>query len=347
MGRPPLVSVVTACYRHEPYLDDYFRGLLAQTYSDIEIVFIDDGSPDGSWEKALGYRDDLRANFARVVMLNQENRGMHATFQRALGLATGEFICILESDDYFLPTRVGRAVDHLLRSPEDGFVHGDVHVLYGDRVVPGLHRASSYVPPTGWVFEDLLRANPVVTCSACVRAEALRKYGRLTEYASRGYLMADHPLWLDLARHVRFGYIPDPLACYRVLDESASHSRDDHRQARFFLSGFRIRLDYLRDASLASDDVAAFLYRELTGHAYWMREAQLYPEALAAYRMAARLSPLRLAAYLGTCKLLPHAVLARLGLRRKDRTLFEAARNRVSGFGTRAFLDPRQRADAC
>ena len=124
---------------------------------------------------------------------------MHATFQRALGLATGEFICILESDDYFLPTRVGRAVDHLLRSPEDGFVHGDVHVLYGDRVVPGLHRASSYVPPTGWVFEDLLRANPVVTCSACVRAEALRKYGRLTEYASRGYLMADHPLWLDLA----------------------------------------------------------------------------------------------------------------------------------------------------
>ena len=102
----PLVSVVTTCYRHAPYLPDYFEGLLAQTYPNIELIFLDDGSPDDSWDVAKQYESALRARLSRVVMLRQENLGMFAAIQRVSELATGEFVCILESDDYYLPTKI-------------------------------------------------------------------------------------------------------------------------------------------------------------------------------------------------------------------------------------------------
>lgn len=322
MRRSPLVSVVTTSYRHEPYLDDYFRSLLSQTYSNVELIFIDDGSPDGSWEKALTYEKDLRSKFSRVVMLTQPNSGMHATLQRALALATGEYVSILESDDYYLPEKIERNISYFQLNPDCGLVHSNMNLVYQDRI---LHNAKSMDPtsiPTGLVFERLLSiGNFISTCTTCFRMDAFRKHARLAEYARRGYLMGDYPLWLDLAQHVSFGYIPEALACYRILDESASHSRDRRRYARFNLDVHRIQLDYLKYAN--SRSVVSNVYSALIGHAYWTREAHLYQHSLSTYLFAAHAFPTRLLTYYQLCKLVPHYVLTRIGFRRKDLTFFE------------------------
>src|SRR5262249_24765482 len=130
MSPEPLVSIVTMCYRHEPYLDDYFQSLLRQTYRNIEVIFLDDGSPDGSWGKARGYESDLRSRCRRVVMQTQPNAGMHTTLLRVLAQATGELVCILESDDYYYPTKIEENVNYLRRYQDVGLVHSDADILF-------------------------------------------------------------------------------------------------------------------------------------------------------------------------------------------------------------------------
>src|SRR5271166_2129954 len=118
MNHQPLVSIVSMCYRHEPFLDDYFQSLLRQTYENIEVIFLDDGSPDGSWEKARKYESDLRARCRRVIMQTQPNAGMHATLQRVMSQSMGDLVCILESDDFYHPTKIEENVNYLSRNSD-------------------------------------------------------------------------------------------------------------------------------------------------------------------------------------------------------------------------------------
>ena len=240
----PLVSIITPCHNHAPYLDDYFHGLLSQTYRNIELIFIDDGSTDESWQIVCRYETLLRARLARVVLERQDNVGVHATCSRALARVTGEYTSFLESDDYYLPGKVADSVHYLETHPEIGFVHTDTHYVYADRVEHCHWASARKQMPTGWIYEELLEGNFIKTCSMCCRTDLLRRSASFERYRARRYLMGDYPMFLDLARHARCGYIPDALSCYRVLAESASHSRDPKRQYRFWRSHHQIRLDY-------------------------------------------------------------------------------------------------------
>src|SRR5207302_799473 len=85
----------------------------------------------------------------------------------------------------------------------------------------------------------------ITTCTACCRADILKAHVDFRRYASKGYLMSDYPMWLDLSRHTRFGYIDKPLACYRVLPESACHSADPKKIHRFWRSYMQVKWDYM------------------------------------------------------------------------------------------------------
>lgn len=284
----PLVSVVTTCYAHAPFLPDYFESLLNQTYRNIELIFLDDGSPDDSWDVAKKYEARLQNRLAKVVMLRQSNQGMHAAVSRVVGEATGDFICILESDDYYLPCKIERNIDYFSRHPNVGVVHSDVNYIYGDGVDECHWRARGVEMPTGMAFDSLLADCFVTTCSMCFRREAFVKHVRLGEYANRGYLAADYPGCLDLSRHVEFGYIDEALACYRILEESATHSRDVIKVLHFYGSTMQIRRDFLREYGPVGKELSERIRSDYLGFAYWAREAGLYRDSLDAYLSAIR-----------------------------------------------------------
>src|SRR5919201_6392430 len=83
--------------------------------------------------------------------------------------------------------------------------------------------------PTGYVFEELLADNFVMTCAFCGRSDLFRQHVTLGEYVARGYLALDYAACLDLSRHTPFGYIDHSLARYRVLPNSACHSTNPAR----------------------------------------------------------------------------------------------------------------------
>jgi glycosyltransferase involved in cell wall biosynthesis len=244
----PLVSVITPSYKHALYLPEYFEGLLAQTYRNIELILIDDCSPDNSWQIIQDYKPKLEAFLSRVIVeRNEQNQGFFRTLRRAQSYVTGDFYSILESDDYFYPSKVDENVSYLQAHPDAGAVHSDTDHFY----VTENHLHQRYWHSRGRsiaqgdIFHDLLQDNYILTCSFCCRTNLVQQFADFDGYESTGYKMADYPLFLDISRHTRIGYIDKALACYRVLENSASHSSDSLKLLGFQRSYYQIKMDYL------------------------------------------------------------------------------------------------------
>ncbi len=243
----PLVTIWTPCYNHELYLDDYFQGLLAQTYSNIQLILIDDGSTDGSWAKVCSYEARLRAKFPSVVLERHDNIGPTAEFLAHFWQhATGEYMCMLESDDYFLPTKIEENVRYFQAHPDVGAVHSEVDYIYPDHIEYRHWETTGQQIPEGDIFEALLLGNFIMTCSFCCRTDLMRQHIDWRAYMAKGYRMLDYACYLDLARQTRFGYINKSLARYRILQNSWVHTTDLHRQYQNFRNYYLITLDYIR-----------------------------------------------------------------------------------------------------
>lgn len=247
MPDAPLVSIVTPCYNHARYLDDYFRGLLAQTYSNVELIISDDGSTDDSWARITMWEGRVRSKFPRVVIDRHENVGAAANIHSALQKATGDFVCILDSDDYYMPDKIGENVRFLLDNPDYGAVHSDTDYIYADRIELMHWSTIGRVIPQGCVYDALLEDNFIMMCSFCCRMAVLRRHVDLMRYVRKGYVAADYAMFLDIARHTKIGYIDRSLGRYRVLENSLSHSSNPRRTFEFLKNYYKLKLDYIRE----------------------------------------------------------------------------------------------------
>jgi alpha-1,3-rhamnosyltransferase len=244
------VTVLTPCFNHERYLDDYLSGLLAQTYETVELIIFDDGSTDSSWEKIHAQIPALERKFARVVAERHDNIGSTQEVQQALSRATGELLCILESDDYYLPTKLEENVRFLAEHPEVGLVHSDADFLYPDGIERAHWRKTRGHIPTGAVYEELIAANFVMTCAMCCRMDLFRQHVDIDRAIGRGYLARDWAYCLDLAKHTQFGYIDKALARYRIVAGSWSRPRTAEAWSEFHRSALRMRVDYADDPAV-------------------------------------------------------------------------------------------------
>src|SRR2546421_5480826 len=155
----PTISVVLASYNHAPYIRASIDSALSQTRPPDEVIVIDDGSSDGSWEILDQYRD--RAN---VVF--QENRGTYATLNAGIGLATGDWIAIQNSDDVWLPEKLENQMEIARRHPDVGLVHTGVAYIDATGAPlqhpPGADLSGNHWPECMDMLPETVRGNPVV-----------------------------------------------------------------------------------------------------------------------------------------------------------------------------------------
>ena len=95
MNNTPKVSVIIPVYNVEKYLQKCLDSVINQTYKNLEIICVDDGSPDNSG----GILDAYAQNDSRIIVIHQENAGVSAARNRGLDAATGEYIAFVDSDD--------------------------------------------------------------------------------------------------------------------------------------------------------------------------------------------------------------------------------------------------------
>ena len=120
----PLVTVIIACYNHEKYIEQSISSVLEQTYGNVELLVIDDGSTDDSVAviKRLLTAHDF--NF-----IEQANQGLSKTLNEAIRRAQGSLIAPFGSDDVMLPDRLRQQVEYLLDKPSVGICAGDIQAV--------------------------------------------------------------------------------------------------------------------------------------------------------------------------------------------------------------------------
>lgn len=208
----PRVSVNICCYNGEKYIAETIRSVLAQTYTDFEIIVVNDGSKDATEHIILGFKDP------RIKYFAQANQGLSATRNRAMELSSGEFIAILDQDDIWEPEKLELQVRLMDSDPGVGVVYSDYSVIdeHGN-ITRADQKPHKYC--RGHVAESILKDNYVPCPTIMFRASALGKAGKFrTDFKQA----EEYDLCLRLSRICDFDFVDKPLARYRVHATNAS-----------------------------------------------------------------------------------------------------------------------------
>jgi len=171
----PLVSVVIPTYNRRDIVGRAIDSALAQSYRNLEVIVVDDGSTDGT-EAAL---HDLYGERIRVV--RQENRGVSAARNHGMRLARGDFIALLDSDDQWHTDKIGKQVDFLAGHPGIGMVMTDVRRVEPDGSEIDVFRRRDVLPVDGDVLRHVVMNPALVPASILLRREVVDRVGGFDE----------------------------------------------------------------------------------------------------------------------------------------------------------------------
>lgn len=113
-----MVSIIICCYNATSFIDRCFNSLLSQTYKHLEIILVDDGSTDRSYEIASSYKQHFEVQGMRLVLLKQNNQGAGYAAAHGLLHATGNYIVCFDIDDYLYPESISKMRNFLVENPE-------------------------------------------------------------------------------------------------------------------------------------------------------------------------------------------------------------------------------------
>jgi glycosyltransferase involved in cell wall biosynthesis len=241
---PPEVSVIMPVYNREKYLAEAIESVLCQTFRDIELIIVDDGSSDRSVEIATAYEsyDDR----VRCVKLNR-NSGVSTARNRGLEVATGEYVAFMDSDDVSLPERLRAQVDFLKRNSEIGAVGirskimtEDLSRLIAMKSGPPLH--------PNIVFALCMSRVSIIGGAIMVRTRLARKAGGWDERLRVG---EEAPFFIRLLKHgARFANVNEVLYLQRTHKGIKTRSRKAMAARKNYTFKFRFLSELLE-----SDDI--------------------------------------------------------------------------------------------
>jgi glycosyltransferase involved in cell wall biosynthesis len=203
------VSVVIPVHNCERYVREAIDSVLNQTYKDVEVIVINDGSTDKTEEMLREYGD-------KIGWKSQENKGQASAVNEGFRMAKGEYIAYLDADDVCLPERFDNQVRYLDDHGDVGLVYSDCYQIdeYGKIV-----RTIRSRPHDKFV---LLQGNYVARSAVMHRRECLNAVGLFDESITGD---DDWDMWIRISEEFGMGYIGKPLMGYRVHGANISLMR--------------------------------------------------------------------------------------------------------------------------
>jgi hypothetical protein len=218
----PLISVIMTSYNHAKYLTEAIESVLNQTFSDLELIIIDDASEDLSRDCIEKYRNqDGRIR----TIFHDKNLGIGCTVNDGLEAAEGKYITFIASDDVWVLQKLQIQLD-ILKYDENLVVWSEGSIIDETSTSTGETFSqillSSERVKTGYIFEELLGGNYILASSLIFKRENLKE---LQFNVGLKYLN-DYQFIVDMARMYKFWFIPEPLVYYRV--HKGSTVRNDY-----------------------------------------------------------------------------------------------------------------------
>jgi glycosyltransferase involved in cell wall biosynthesis len=229
----PLITVLIGCFNQFEYIEDAIESVFNQTYTNWEIIIIDNGSTDGSHKLLQKYRTNPKVR----LMLHEKNESCSKRLNEGVKLANGEFISQLPGDDYLLPEIFEKEIKCFESlSREWGVVYSPSFSL---NVFSGEKKILKCIPASGYILKTLLinaHKSYINVVTPLIRKECFERYPQYDDL----FLEGEAHL-LRIAIKYKFYYIDEPLAVMRV------HNKNQRFFTKENCRVFQIIIDRLMD----------------------------------------------------------------------------------------------------
>ena len=267
----PTVSVIIPTYNRASMLREAIQSVLDQTYSDFEIIVVDDGSTDDTRKIVNAFFDK------RIRYVFQENRGRSNARNHAFALAQGKYIAFLDSDDLFLPGKLEKQVAALEKEPGFGMVYSSAICTdeQGKEIPPFMYKATA----SGMIYRKVAFYIPltIILPTVVMRAEVLSQVGGFDEKMER---FEDTDMWRRVARRYPILAIREPLCRIRRHSDNELANQDPENIMR--------ALEYYINKVFNEDKDESLIFRKRGAARFYLRYGLavilLNPERLASAR---------------------------------------------------------------
>jgi glycosyltransferase involved in cell wall biosynthesis len=207
----PLISIVIPNYNYAAYLKEAIDSALQQTYTQVEVIVVNDGSTDHSRDVIHLYGSQIKSAF-------QPNQGPSAARNSGITMATGDYLVFLDADDRLLPNAVDTLLESFTIHPDCGVIFGDSEIINVAGTPITLHTNDSET----FTYEAFLFKNYILTPEAMLRRQILNEVG----YFNPAFLQGeDYDLWLRIAKKFKIFHIPNVVAQVRIHTSSLSQNK--------------------------------------------------------------------------------------------------------------------------
>lgn len=255
-----LVSILLPCYNGEKFLDRCFKCMLKQTYKDIEIIIINDGSTDNSENIILEYKKIIEKKGFKFLYICQENGGAASAINTALKHVNGEFIMLYDVDDIIFEDAVKEKAEFLINNPDYDMVRNDGYYVDSSDLnkTNGLFSDGENIKNEN-IFEDLIlgRTNNWAG-SFMIRTETLFKNINNREiYVSQ--FGQNLQVMLPVAYYGKSGYINKPLMKYIRNENSHSDFISKEKELRLMNGYEENRVEIIKQLDISEEEKEKYL----------------------------------------------------------------------------------------
>ncbi len=218
-----LVSIITAKYNTEHFIADTIESVLAQTYTNWEIIIVDDCSTDNGVEIVKNYmRKDDRIRFIQL----SQNSGAAVARNTAIKESRGRYIAFLDSDDLWLPNKLEMQIEFMKRK-NSFFSYSNYNLIDED----GNDLNILKQPKENITYKELLKENQIGCLTVIYDQEKLGKV-----YMPLIRKRQDYGLWLDILKKIKYAdKIDETLGIYRIRKNSISRNKIEMLKYNFYL----------------------------------------------------------------------------------------------------------------
>lgn len=225
MENTPIVSVIIPSYNHAKFISDAIESVINQTFTDFELIIVDDCSPDESLEVIKKYKDNRIKLF-----VNEKNEGAVYTTNRAIQLSTGRYVALLNSDDVWDLNKLQKQVLFLRENPKYDAVFSNAMFINEEKkelqkidyfwadVFDKENRSSAE-----WLRYFFFYSNCLCHPSILIKREI---YERTTLYDPSLRQLPDFKMWVYLLKFINIYIMPEKLVIFRVLANGENASAD-------------------------------------------------------------------------------------------------------------------------
>ncbi|MBN2018002.1 MAG: glycosyltransferase [Candidatus Cloacimonetes bacterium] len=302
------VSVVIPTYNCADYITEAVDSVLNQTYKEIEVVVIDDGSTDQTKHILSVYND-------KIMYLYQENHGVAVARNKGIEVSNGDYISFLDSDNKWLPDLLADSVAILENKPDIGLVHsGKIRINENGDVIEDHSQKKGIKHLSGYIYKNLLlrKANFNLS-SVVVRMKCIEEVGMFDVNLSK-IGCEDRDFFIRIAKKYKIQYINKPLYLGRFRESSMSANYTNMMRGRYYIVDKYCPphkgLNFFRNKALSA------IHLQRGDSDIWKSE---YESGLKEYYRSIRLFPFNITLYFRLIKTYVK-ILLHGGLKRKKST---------------------------